>query len=62
MTFKMLVAFILYVVQLFNPSMEFITNLSELSESLGALKRVMTVFNLPEEILNDGNDDFVIKK
>lgn len=61
MTFKMLVAFILYVVQLFNPSMEFITNLSELSESLGALKRVMTVFNLPEEILNDGNDDFVIK-
>lgn len=61
MTFKMLVAFILYVVQLINPSMEFITNLSELSESLGALKRVKAVFNLPEELLNDGNDDFVIK-
>lgn len=61
MTFKMLVAFILYVVQLINPSMEFITNLSELSESLGALKRVKAVLNLPEELLNDGNDDFVIK-
>ena len=60
MTFKMLVAYILYLVQLINPAMEFVTNLSELSETLGALKRVSEVLEIPEESLYYGKNDFVI--
>lgn len=60
MTFSALITFILYIVQMVNPMIDIINNLSELSETKGALHRITYIMSLPNEDLNQGDSNFRI--
>lgn len=49
LSFGLLMTFILYMMQAVEPGISILENFSELAESQGALNRVASIFNIPEE-------------
>lgn len=54
LTFGLLMTFILYMMQAIEPGISILESFSELAESQGALNRVASIFDIPEEI-QEGN-------